>query len=79
MKDFEQKMVKADGFLQRGEYKKALRILKRCLKTDPSEPLILFNLGIVYYRMGLYEKSMYVLEDAIKKAAPIRKYIISLG
>ncbi len=65
-KNLEQKIREADGFLQKGNAEKALRILKKCRKTNPADPLIHYNLGVLYYSLGRYDKSAEALQAAVR-------------
>ncbi len=56
----------ADRYMQKGNYRKAEKILKRCLKNHHDDVLVLYNLGVVYYKAGRYTDSIYSLEEAIR-------------
>jgi len=65
--------IKADNYLQngiseykKGNYKKALHLLQLAETEHPSNGIIHFNLGRVYYSLGNYDESISSYSLAIK-------------
>ena len=56
---------KAAGYMQSGEYDKAIERLNSINDLDPNYPSTYYNLGIAYYNKGEYIKSLENLEKAI--------------
>ena len=56
---------KAAGYMQNGEYDKAIERLNSINDLDPRYPSTYYNLGIAYYKKGEYIKSLENLQRAI--------------
>ena len=56
---------KAAGYMQNGEYDKAIERLNSINDLDPRYPSTYYNLGIAYYKKGEYIKSLENLQKAI--------------
>ncbi|RKX92909.1 MAG: hypothetical protein DRP59_04345, partial [Spirochaetes bacterium] len=79
MKDLGKRIEEADLFMRKGNNKKALKLLKKCLKEYPANPLLLYNLGVVYYKAGRYLDSIYSLEEAVRNGAEEPEVYNQLG
>lgn len=54
---------------ERGEkLKKAMRMSRKCLETEPLNAIYLDTYGWILYKMGKFEEAMKYLEKAMKKA-----------
>lgn len=60
---------KANEYMQAGEYDKAASRLEAILDLNPNFPKVHYNLGIAYYHMEEYEKSVEALNSYIDKYA----------
>ncbi len=50
---------------QKKQYSKALEYFAKCIKRHPQDPVILSNLGNVYFEMGQFEKAIKYHDNAI--------------
>jgi len=49
-----------------GEYEEAIQQYLKCLSLVPENHVILYNLGRVYFEIGIYEEALVALEESVK-------------
>lgn len=49
-----------------GKYEEAEKILKKALKEEPNNPVILNNIGLTYYKRGVYNEAIKFYKHALK-------------
>ena len=77
--DLESGFLEADRRMQVGNYKAAIKLLLKYRKKHPENSLVSFNLGVVYYKAGMFTKSIYSLEEAVKQGADEPEVFNQLG
>ncbi len=77
--DLEAGFNEADYLMQTGKFRSAIKLLFKYRKKHPGNSLINFNLGVVYYKSGMYIKSIYSLEEAVKQGADEPEIFNQLG
>ena len=77
--DLEAGFLEADHLMQAGNYRSAIKLLLKYRKKNPGNSLVSFNLGIVYYKAGMFIKSSYSLEEAVKQGADEPEVFNQLG
>lgn len=55
---------------QAGRFDQARKYLEEALATDPSDAFVNYNLGNVYYRLGLYDRATSAYSKAVAGADP---------
>ena len=65
--------------LQQGRLEEGQRILEKLLEHNPSDPKILYNLGICYSEQGMLEESIQTLERCIALASKYGDAYAALG
>lgn len=70
--DVQKLSIKANEYMQSGEYDKAAGRLEAIIELNPDLPETYYNLGVAYYHMEDYDKSVKAFTDAI-----IRKPIMA--
>ena len=77
--NLESGFLEADRLMQAGNYRSAIKLLLKYRKKHPGDSLVNYNLGIVYYKAGMYIKSSYSLEQAVKQGADEPEIFNQLG
>ena len=77
--DLEAGFLEADRCMQAGNYKAAIKLLLKYRKKHPKDSLVNYNLGVVYYKTGMFTKSIYSLEEAVKQGADEPEVFNQLG
>ena len=77
--DLEAGFIEADRLMHAGNYRSAIKLLLKYRKKYPGESLVSYNLGIVYYKAGMFIKSSYSLEEAVKQGADEPEVFNQLG
>lgn len=77
--DLEAGFLEADRLMQTGSYRSAIKLLLKYRKKNPGNSLVNFNLGIVYYKAGMFIKSSYSLEEAVRQGADEPEVFNQLG
>ena len=77
--DLEAGFLEADRRMQAGNYKAAIKLLLKYRKKHPEDSLVNYNLGVVYFKAGMFTKSIYLLEDAVKQGADDPEVFNQLG
>lgn len=67
--NLESGFLEADCLMQAGNLKSAIKLLLKYRKKNPGNSLLNFNLGVVYFKAGMFIKSIYSLEEAVKQGA----------
>ena len=71
--------LEADHLMQLRDYQSAIKLLLKYRKKQPSNSLVNFNLGVVYFKAGSFIKSIYSLEEAVRQGADEPEVFNQLG
>jgi len=69
----------AIDLLQRGRYTQARVILERLAKNDPDNYVILYNLGMCYSDLGMFEEAIRVLTRVVQLLPSFPDAYVALG
>jgi Flp pilus assembly protein TadD len=72
----------AYAYAEANEYlNESLKMAKEALKVEPGNPVYLDTLGWVYFKRGVFDRSIELLQDALDRApakAEIRSHLVSV-
>ncbi len=77
--DLEAGFIEADRLMQNGDYKSSVKLLKKYRKKFQGNPLVSYNLGVVYYKAGMIIEAIYSLEEAVKQGGNEPEVFNQLG
>ena len=77
--DLEAVFTEADHLMQLREYQSAIKLLIKYRKKHPGNSLVNFNLGVVYFKAGMFIKSIYSLEESVRQGAVEPEVFNQLG